>query len=253
MKRFDSEMKRMLHGLNLTWVLENIDEELANAARKHFSCEEFLQRLLAGETDIRDTRAVERKIRTAQLHNQHYTLEQYDFAYPVKINADLVHHLFRLDFLRENKNIVFIGRVGLGKTHLAKALAYEACKKRHSVLCVTAVELVNMLIKAASEKKLEEAISKYTKPQVLLVDELGYIPFDRTASELLFQVFARRYDSPCASTIITTNRAFKEWTKIFANDAVLTSAVLDRIVHRCEIVVIEGKSYRMRKVLTAEK
>ena len=251
MKQFDSEIKQMLCKLKLTWGLENIDEELANAARKHLSCEEFLHRLLAGEIDLRDARTVERKIKTAQLHNQHYTLEQYDFSYPAKINADLVRHLFKLDFLRENKNIVFIGGVGLGKTFLAKALAYEACKKQHSVLCVAAMDLVNTLIEAATEKKLEKTIRKYATPQLLIIDELGYIPLDRTGSELLFQVFARRYDSPCASTIITTNRVFKEWTMTFNNDAVLTSAVLDRILHRCEIVIIEGKSYRMRKAFDA--
>jgi len=249
MKQFDSEMKRMLYNLNLIWVLENIDAELANAAQKHLSCEEFLQRMLAGETDRRNARAVERKIKAARLHGQHYTLEQYDFSYPANINADLVRHLFSLDFLRQNKNVVFMGGVGLGKTHLAKALAYEACKKRHSVLCISAMELVNALIEATSERKLESKLKKYVKPQLLLIDELGYIPLDKAASELLFQVFARRYEEQYASTIITTNRAFKEWPITFANDAVLTSAVLDRILHRCEVVTVEGTSYRMRKAI----
>jgi DNA replication protein DnaC len=111
------------------------------------------------------------------------------------------------------------------------------------------MELVNALIEATSERKLESKLKKYVKPQLLLIDELGYIPLDKAASELLFQVFARRYEEQYASTIITTNRAFKEWPITFANDAVLTSAVLDRILHRCEVVTVEGTSYRMRKAI----
>ncbi len=252
-RQFDSEMKRMIHRLNLSWALDNVDEELANAARRHLSCEEFLHRLLAGEIDHRNARSVERKIRTARLHNQHYTLDRYDFAYPSKINAQLVRHLFGLDFIRQNKNIVFVGGVGLGKTHLAKALAYEACKKRHSVLCVPAMELINSLVEAASEKRMEERLRKYAKPELLVIDEFGYIPLDRAASELLFQMLARRYDSQCAPTIITTNRAFKEWPKALANDAVLASALLDRVLERCEVISIEGKSYRMRKTIETER
>ncbi|MFA6815992.1 MAG: ATP-binding protein [Lentisphaeria bacterium] len=139
-----------------------------------------------------------------------------------------------------------------GKSHLAKALAYEACKKQHSVLCVAVMNLVNTLIEAATERKLEKTTRKYAKPQLLVVDELDYISIDRTGSEFLFQVFAKRYDSHCASIIITTNRAFKEWTMTFDKDAILTSAVLDRILPCWKVVVIEGKSYRMRKAFNAK-
>lgn len=247
MKQFDCALKQRLHGLNLTWMLQNIDQELASAARKNLSCEEFLNRVVAGESDARAARAVERRIRTAKLHNQSYSLQQYDFSHPVDINADLVRHLFTLNFIRENKNLVFIGGVGLGKTHLAKALAYEACKKKHAVVCENAMHLINTLLEAAAENRLEAAMKKFTKPRLLLVDELGYIPLDRPAAEMFFQLLARRYESQEASTIITTNRAFADWPKTFANDATLTSAVLDRVVHRCEVVMIKGTSYRMRE------
>jgi len=248
MKTYDSEAATLLYGMNLTWMADNLSEELAEAARRRRTCEEFLLRLLHGEDDARRTRAVARRLAEAGLRNCTQTLAQYDFAHPAKINEEMVRHLFTMDFIRKNENVVFIGGVGVGKTHLAKALAADACRKGHSALFISAMHMANMLVEAQAGKALDKVVEKLSKPTLLVVDELGYIPMDRAASELMFQVFSRRYDSNCAPVVITTNRTFKEWTKTFAQDGVLTSAVLDRILHRCNPVVIEGTSYRMRKI-----
>ena len=248
MKTYESEAATLLYGMNLTWMADNLPDELAEAARKRRTCEEFLLRLLHGEDDARKARAVARRLAEAGLMNCIQTLSQYDFAHPARINEELVRHLFTLDFIRKDENIVFIGGVGVGKTHLAKALACEACRKGHSALCVSAMQMANMLVEAQAGKALEKTVAKLAKPRLLVIDELGYIPMDRAASELMFQVFSRRYDAQCAPVVITTNRTFKEWPKTFAQDGVLTSAVLDRILHRCNPVVIEGTSYRMRKI-----
>lgn len=251
-RTFESPSAQALYDMNLTWMAENLENELAEAARRRLSPQQFLDRLIGGEQDCRRARSIERHLSEAGLRNCTCTLEQFDFTYPTKINEDLVRHLFTLSFLKENANVTFIGGVGLGKTHLARALACEACRRRHSVLCVSAMQMVNTLVEAAAAGRLEKAMAKYTRPEMLLIDELGYIPLDRPSAELVFQVFARRYDSPKGSIVITTNRPFKEWGKTFANDSVLTSAILDRVIHRCELVTIEGTSYRMMKARTVK-
>jgi len=247
-RTFENASAQALYDMNLTWMAENLDGELAEAARRNLGPRQFLERLIHGEQDCRRARCIERRLGEAGLRNCTCTLGQFDFTHPSKINEDLVRHLFTLGFLRENANVVFMGGVGLGKTHLARALACEACRNQHSVLCVSAMQMVNTLVEASAAKRLEKAMAKYTRPELLLLDELGYIPLDQASAELVFQVFARRYDSKHGSVIVTTNRAFKEWGKTFAGDAGLTSAVLDRVIHRCELVTIEGTSYRMRKV-----
>jgi len=134
--------------------------------------------------------------------------------------------------------------VGLGKTHLATALGYTACLQGHSVLFASAIEVINTLAAAKSAGRLKQELKKYTKPALLILDELGYLPIDKSGADLLFQVISVRYEQ--GSIMLTSNRAFKEWPKMFNNDSTLTSAILDRLLHHAEIVVIEGKSFRMR-------
>ncbi len=244
MKNHDVPIKKELAELQLTWMLENCDEELADAARRSRTHHELLLRLLTGELDARHARAVSRRIRDAKIGAVR-TLGDFDFSWPSKINADHVRHLFTLGFMREKANVVFIAGVGLGKTHLAKALAYEACTQRMGVLFTTAVDAVNRLIHAQQHNCLPAALGQYVRPALLVVDELGYLPIDKIGAELLFQLFGCRYEK--ASTIITTNRAYKDWVKTFAGDATMTSAVLDRVNHHCETVLIEGRSYRGRE------
>jgi DNA replication protein DnaC len=242
-KTYDTKLKQTLAELQLTWMLENHEHELAEAARKNRTAHDLLQRLLDGEVETRHERAITRRIKAAKLKNIR-SLDSFDFSWPAKINRDQVRHLFTLSFMRHNANVVFIGGVGLGKTHLAAALAREACLKRLPVLFTPAIDIVNQLTEARARNNLETAIRRFAKPKLLVVDELGYLPLDKVGAELLFQVFCARYE--IASTIITTNRPYKEWAKTFANDAAMTSAVLDRINHHSETIVIEGESYRMK-------
>ena len=138
----------------------------------------------------------------------------------------------------------FLGGVGLGKTHLASALAHEACLHGHSVLFTTAVDIINTLTAAQTVGRLKNELKRYLKPTILAVDELGYLPIDKSGADLLFQVISQRYEQ--GSILLTTNQPYKHWPKIFNNDSTLTSAVLDRLLHHAETVIIEGKSYRMK-------
>ena len=131
-----------------------------------------------------------------------------------------------------------------GKTHLATALGYAACLKGHSVLFASAIDVINTLAAAKSAGRLKAALKQYTKPALLILDELGYLPIDKAGADLLFQVISLRYEQ--GAIIITSNRAFKEWPKIFNQDSTLTAAILDRLLHHADTVIIEGKSFRMK-------
>jgi DNA replication protein DnaC len=155
-----------------------------------------------------------------------------------------VQNLFRLQFLAEKGNVIFLGNVGLGKTHLATALGYAACLQGLSVRFTTAVAVINDLAAAQRAKRLKQALDGYRKPALLILDELGYLPIDKTGADALFQIISQRYEQ--GSTIVTSNRAYKHWAEIFNNDATLTSALLDRLLHHAETVLIEGRSYRMK-------
>jgi hypothetical protein len=155
-----------------------------------------------------------------------------------------VQNHFRLDFIRDKANLIFLGGVGLGKTHLATALGYTACLKGYPVLFATAIDVINTLAAAKSAGRLKQELKKYTKPALLICDELGYLPIDKAGADLLFQVISLRYEQ--GAMIMTSNRVFKEWPKIFNNDNTLTAAILDRLLHHADTVIIEGKSYRMK-------
>jgi DNA replication protein DnaC len=136
------------------------------------------------------------------------------------------------------------GGVGLGKTHLASALGYAACQAGHPVLFTTAVDAINTLVAAQAAHRLNQELKRYLAPELLILDEIGYLPLDKVGADLLFQLVSQRYER--GSLIITTNKAYKNWPEIFNHDAGITSAILDRVLHHAETVVIEGTSYRMK-------
>lgn len=196
-----------------------------------------------GETFRRRENAVNNRLRKAKLPYLK-TIGQFNWSHPKKINRELVERLFRLDFVEKKENVVFVGSCGLGKTHLAVAMAAAACERGYSTLFAPAADIVNVLEAAKAMNNLGKALKTYVSPRLLVIDELGYIPVDKIGADLMFQVVSRRYET--GSTVITCNRPFKQWAKIFNNDSVVASAILDRVLHFCEPVVIEGPSYRMR-------
>ena len=213
------------------------------AAQAHWDHVAYLARLAAGEAALRRERSVQRRITQARFPVLK-TLEQFQWSWPKTINRLQVQNLFRLQFVADKHNVILLGTVGLGKTHLATALGYAACLAGYSVRFATAVEVINMLAAAQRGGRLKQALNSYRKPALLILDELGYLPIDKTGADLLFQVISLRYEH--GATVITSNRVFKHWAEIFNNDATLTSALLDRLLHHAETIVIEGQSYRMK-------
>jgi DNA replication protein DnaC len=169
------------------------------------------------------------------------TLDAFDFNFPKSIDKDLVLRAAGLDFIKERTNVVFVGPSGVGKTHLANAIAQMACLRGTRVRFTTAADLVNDLVAAQARNALHRRLALWSVPQLLVVDELGYLSFDARGADLLYQVFNRRYQR--ASTMVTTNLPFKDWGKLFHN-AAAASAIADRLVHKGILIRILGKSKR---------
>lgn len=232
-----------LASLKLSFIAEQYAELATHAAQHAWSHVDYLAKLLEGEADVRRDRATKSRIRLARFPVIK-TLEQFRWDWPTRMNRLQVQNHFRLAFIKDKANLIFLGGVGLGQTHLATALGYAACLQGHAVLFASAIEVINTLAAAKSAGRLKAELKKYTQPALLILDELGYLPIDKTGADLLFQVISLRYEQ--GAIILTSNRAFKEWPTIFNHDSPLTSAVLDRLLHHAETVIIEGKSFRMK-------
>jgi DNA replication protein DnaC len=238
-----TELNHHLQYLKLPFVAQNYESIAKQAATEQLTHVEYLARLIEGEAAKRRDRATQRRIRLARFPVIK-TVDQFRWTWPKKINRLQVQNLFRLNFIKDKANVIFLGGVGLGKTHLGTALGYAACLKGHNVLFTTAVDVINALVVAQKAGRLQAELKKYLKPSVLVLDELGYLPIDKVGADLLFQIISHRYEQ--GSMIISSNRAFKQWPEIFNNDSTLTSAILDRLLHHAETVLIEGPSYRMK-------
>ena len=236
-----ARLEAQLDRLHLSHVKGHYQDLASQAARKQLAHLDYLAELIEGEATLRENRAIERRIKKARFPVLK-TMEDFQWSWPKKINRSQIQNLFRLAFIAANTNIVFISNVGLGKTHIALALGHAACIGGHSVLFTTAVDIINTLAAAQSAGRLKREIGRYFKPDLLIVDELGYLPIDKHGADLLFQIFSQRYER--APMVITTNRAYKHWSQIFNNDSTLTSAILDRVLHHVDTVVIEGRSFR---------
>ncbi len=236
-------LNQRLTYLQLPFTRDNYAAFAQEAAAKHGDHLQFLDSLIQGESDQRRQRVIQRRLKEARFPVLK-TLEQFRWDWPKKINRLAVQNLFRLGFIKEKANVIFLGTVGLGKTHLATALGYAACLEGHSVLFANAINVINELSAAHKQGGLKVQFKKYLAPTVLILDEVGYLPIDQHGADLLFQTISQRYER--GSIILTTNKAFKQWPSIFNNDSTITSAVLDRLLHHAETIVIEGSSFRMK-------
>ena len=230
----------MLRQLGLAHAASDLDSATQKAISRNDSPTALLDQLMREEL-----RAVlESRARASLKRSQIFPLtllDTYDFDYPKSIDRDLVVRASTLNFLEEKTNCVFVGPSGVGKTHLANAIGQLACLRGYRVRFILAADLVNDLVAAQTRNTLHRRLATWAAPELLIIDELGYLSFDARGADLLYQVFNKRYQR--ASTIVTTNLAFKEWGKLFHNTAA-ASAIADRLVHKGLLIRITGKSRR---------
>lgn len=227
--------------LKLPTFAREYEKVAAECVRAQIDYPRYLLRLCELERIDRDRRNMERRIRQARFP-QTKSLDTFDFKPIPSLNKSLVLELARCEWIEQRENCIALGPAGTGKTHTALALGLAACQKNHSVLFVTAAALVHELMEARDERRLRALQKQLARVNLLIIDELGYVPFTAVGSELLFEVISRRYEN--GATLVTSNLPFDEWTSIFGSER-LTGALLDRLTHHVHILEMNGESYRL--------
>ena len=218
---------------------------LARQARDaHWPHEDYLHEVLSAEHASRHESVIRQRLRDARFPEVK-TLDTFDFAAADGVSATQIHTLARGEWVTQPENLILAGPIGTGKTHLAIALGVEATKQKRRVLFTRAADLVRQLLEARDARELGRLQRRLLRVDVLIIDELGFVPFDRVGGELLFNLITDRYER--RATVVTTNLAFAEWVTVFAGDEKLTTALLDRLAHHATVITTKGKSYRMRK------
>lgn len=242
-------LKENLKALNLTHMSSNLASLVRQAQENGSSYEDFILALSDVELQMRAENRLKRKLREAKFPLLK-TLEQFDYSSAEGLDKRLIRELESGEYLIGHRNIIFVGKSGTGKTHMATGLAVAACRQGINARFVTGCALSMELIEAQSERRLSRVIQKYARYGLLVVDELGYVPFSKESAELLFQVLAERHER--ASVIITTNLGFADWTQVFG-DATLTATLLDRLTHKAHIINCTWDSYRLKETLRARR
>ena len=231
--------------LKLDKIKECYPNYVDTAVKKNKTLTESLLELTNKEIKYRDERASEIQI-TVSAFPFKKEIEDFDFYYQPSINKQQILELNNLGFLSKHENILFVGPSGVGKTHLATSLGITAAKKRYSVYFISCHDLITQLNKAHFENKLDARIKHFCRYELLIIDEIGYLPVDKQGANLFFQLIAKRYEKH--STIVTTNQTFNKWGEVFS-DNVLANAILDRLLHHSTIINIKGTSYRIKDKL----
>jgi len=241
-------LQENLRFLKLSTMTKNLDNVHRQALENKLSYDEFLLNLTEIEVQIRKDNGRKRRIREAAFP-LHKPLETFKFEAAPDLDARFINDLANGSYLNKNKNIIFLGKSGTGKTHLATALGIEACDQGVRTRFVTGCGLVNELTEARDAKRLRILIKRYFNYGLLIIDELGYVPFSKEGAELLFQVIGERNERK--PVIITTNKGFGDWTQIFG-DSSLTAALLDRVTHKAHVINCSWQSYRLSESLKSK-
>ncbi|MER6559000.1 MULTISPECIES: IS21-like element helper ATPase IstB [unclassified Streptomyces] len=233
--------------LGLPHLAESLNQYAERAEEGKLGYLDFLDLVLAEELAVRDDRRFRQGLRLSKLPH-HKTLDDYDFSFQPELDPRKVKDLATLSFIEAKANAALLGPPGVGKTHLAVALAVAACRAGFSIYFTTLDDMVRQLKTAEAAGRLTSKLRSYLRPSVLVVDEVGYQPLERAEANLVFQVISKRYEK--GSIILTSNKTFSEWGQVFG-DEVLATAILDRLLHHCDVIAINGPSYRLKNRLAA--
>lgn len=236
-------LNHYLKTLKLPTVLREYPAVAASCVKDNCDYTVFLLRLMEREALDRENRSAERRVKNARFPVIK-TLDTFDFTAQPSIHEKLVRELMTGDYVERRENVLLVGNSGTGKTHLASALGFAACMQGRKVRFFTVKGLVTCLIEMTEQRQLERTLKHLERQDVLILDELGYVPFSKTGAELLFEVVSRAYDR--LSLIVTTNLPFESWTEILGCER-LTGALLDRLTHRVHIIEANGPSYRLHE------
>ena len=230
--------------LKLTQTPEKLEIMAQEAAESELSYSEFLSRILELEVAAANARAVKALLSFASLPF-YKILADFDFAFQKSIDKKQIMELATLRFLDSGDNIILVGPPGVGKTHLAVALAIAAAGARYRVKFTTLTDMITSLKRAFEAGNISQRLLAYTRPRLLVIDEVGFLPLDRSQSSLFFQVICKRYEH--GSIVLTSNKSYGEWAEIFSGDEVIAAAILDRLLHHSTTISIRGESYRLRE------
>ncbi|CAL9657267.1 IS21-like element helper ATPase IstB [Streptomyces sp. enrichment culture] len=233
--------------LGLPHLAETINEYTRRADEAKMGYLDFLDLVLSEELAVRDDRRFRQGLRLSKLPH-HKTLDEYDFSFQPELDPRKVKDLATLSFVEAKANAALLGPPGVGKTHIAVVLAVAACRAGYSIYFTSLDDMVRNLKTAEETGRLTSKLGSYLRPSVLVVDEVGYQPLERAEANLVFQVVSKRYER--GSIILTSNKTFSEWGQVFG-DEVLATAILDRLLHHCDVISINGPSYRLKNRLMA--